>query len=208
MFFVSHFIKFIIMLNAVNILYVLNSKLSFLKGPSNQGAPLVVKSPLSSPVATQTSSILSSRIPRKTKLRLQVRHLRKQNKKQLSNLEIEDFNRMCDRFLTDPLAAIIKSHVQMKSKKPISRRYSLELKQFALALYFLSPRAYRYLAKILTLPNKRTLERLTSKLSCQPGLNNDAIFKALEIKIKSMIEKERHCIICIDEMAIKSNLFF
>ncbi|XP_030764863.1 uncharacterized protein LOC115889088 [Sitophilus oryzae] len=170
-----------------------------------------VEVPLISPTATtQTPSSLSSHTPRKLKLRAQVRNLRK--RKQIPKIQegedfsVEVFNVMCDKFLNAPLTELIKTHIKMKSKKPLGRRYSSELKQFALALYFLSPRAYRFLAKMLTLPDKRTLERLTAKLSCQHL--DQAIYDALEFKTKSMLEEDKHCILCIDEMSITTNLFF
>lgn len=166
--------------------------------------------PLLSPtIATQTPSFLSSGTPRKLKLRSKIKCLQRTKSKETQEQPfIEDFNNLCDKFLEKPLAQIIKAHVQLKHKKPISRRYSMEVKQFALALYFLSPKAYRYVSKMLTLPDKRTLERLTEKLECQPGLQNKSIYKALEIKLKTMTSKDRHCVLCIDEMSIKSNLYF
>lgn len=142
------------------------------------------------------------------KLRSRIKRLQKQTSKEEQDFAKEDFYVMCDKFLDNPLAEVIKTHVQMKSKQPKARRYSTTIKQFALALYFLSPRAYHFLANMLTLPDKRTLERLTAKLSCQPGLDNKAIYKVLEIKAKSMTEKDKHSTLCIDEMSIKSNLFF
>lgn len=121
---------------------------------------------------------------------------------------IDEFKKMCDMFLDSPLNELIKSHATLKGKRRISHRYSIEIKQFALTLYFLSPRAYNYLEKLLTLPTKRSLQRMTEQLLCKPGLKNKAIFKALELKTQTMLEQDKHCVICIDEMSLKSNMFY
>lgn len=49
---------------------------------------------------------------------------------------------------------------------------------------------------------------MTQMIACNPGLDNAPVYKALEIKVNTMLEQDRHCILCIDEMSIKSNLCF
>lgn len=177
-----------------------------------------ISPPLFSPTAsTQTPLQLSSNTPRKLVLKSKIRSLKKNDKQRRLFVEksqttesqkLSDFKKLCDLFLDAPLSGVIKSHVSLKGKKVISRRYSLEVKQFALTLNFLSPKAYSYLSKMLTLPTKRCLQRLTSQLPCKPGLDNQIIDKALEIKTKTMLDQDKHCILCIDEMSLKSNLFY
>lgn len=121
---------------------------------------------------------------------------------------LEDFNEICDKFLSSPLAQIVKAQAILKNKKPVARRYSREYKQFALTLYFLGPKAYSFMSKLLYLPSKRSLQNMTQKLLCKPGLENEPTFNALTIKVKTMLDLDKHCSLCIDEMAIKSNLFF
>ncbi|CAG9827175.1 unnamed protein product, partial [Diabrotica balteata] len=165
--------------------------------------------------ATQTPSKLSGGTPRKRKLRLKIKKLRASAKKAYaSSKQKEDhkslkiFFQMCDKFLNKSLAQIVKAQAILKTKCPKSRRYSDEYKQFALTLYFLGPRAYAFMERILYLPSKRSLQKITENLVCKPGLNNDQIFDALTLKVNTMLDQDKHCSICIDEMSIKSNLFF
>ncbi|KAJ8980024.1 hypothetical protein NQ317_019711 [Molorchus minor] len=58
-----------------------------------------------------------------------------------------DFYEICDKFLSSALAEIIKSQFVLKDKKPIARRYLAENKQFALIIYFLSPKTYLFLSE-------------------------------------------------------------
>ena len=122
--------------------------------------------------------------------------------------KLEDFNQICGKFLSEPLAKIVKEQAVLKHRRTLGRRYSGELKQFALTLYFLGPRAYSFISKLLYLPTVRTLQKITQKLVCKPGLANKAIFEALKIKVNKMLELDKHCAIVIDEMSIKSNLFY
>lgn len=164
---------------------------------------------------TQTPQALSASTPRKQKLRMKMRRLEKQDskmkclkRKREDHLTTQDFGRWCDKLLSPTLSEIIKTHIALKNKAPIARRYSDEMKKFALSLYFLSPKAYAYLSKLMTLPTKRTLQRKTEKFSFNPGLQNENVFKALETKVKTMMPLDRHCILCIDEISIKSDLFY
>lgn len=166
----------------------------------------------STSAATQTPLQLSSNSPRKRKMKNQLRSLKKSRETVLPKSDdecsIDKFKETCDMFLEGPLKELIKSHVTLKSKRRISHRYSAEIKQFSLMLYFLSPHAYNYISKLLTLPTKRSLQRMTEQLLCKPGFDNKAIFKALELKIQTMLEQEEHCVLCIDEMSLKSNMYY
>jgi hypothetical protein len=66
------------------------------------------------------------------------------------------------------------------SSTPTGRRYSDEVKEFALTLYFYSPKAYRYVRSIIPLPNQSLLRKWSSSVNCEPGFFKEAftaIFK-------------------------------
>lgn len=50
---------------------------------------------------------------------------------------------------------------------PTARRYSDEVKEFALTLYFYSPKAYRYVRSIIPLPNPSLLRKWSSSVNCE-----------------------------------------
>ncbi|KYM98250.1 THAP domain-containing protein 9 [Cyphomyrmex costatus] len=97
-------------------------------------------------------------------------------------------------------------NAQLKSKR--GRRYDLEFKKFALSIYFLSPRTYRELQQSIALPSVlRSLHLFTERWNILPG-TNDKIFEALKLKLNSLPLIERHCVLCADEMSLKSHLFY
>ena len=56
-----------------------------------------------------------------------------------------------------------------------ARRYSEELKSFAVTLHFYSAQAYNFLRKFLTLPDVSTIRRWSSSIGCEPGFLLDAL---------------------------------
>lgn len=155
----------------------------------------------------------------KTKLRAALKNLRKKNKRlEIKNATLkgsfsgksinkEEFINMCDTFLPDNISNFVKMQVVLADRKCRGERYTKAFKQFALTLYFLSPKCYRFLKKIFRLPSKCTLSLITRNWQYSPGINNN-LFEALKIKIKNFTEMERHVTLCIDEIQIKPFLFY
>ncbi|CAH1371516.1 unnamed protein product, partial [Tenebrio molitor] len=78
----------------------------------------------------------------------------------------------------------------LKDRPPTTRRYTEEYKQFALKLYFTSPKAYKLLQKSFILPNIRSLQRITQNMDFKVGFNG-FVFKAFQLKLNSLAEAER-----------------
>jgi hypothetical protein len=85
--------------------------------------------------------------------------------------------------------------------KPSGRRYSDEIKEFALTLYFYSPKAYKYVRSIIPLPNPSLIRKWSSSFKCEPGFIKEA-FKSLSQEIAcSPVNKD--CCLVIDAMSIR-----
>ncbi|XP_045483518.1 uncharacterized protein LOC123688837 [Harmonia axyridis] len=166
-----------------------------------------------SAIATQTSASLSSCSPRKQKLKLKVRTLQRKMRKlsegrEEENKSMDQFHEMCLRYLPQDLADFVRIQAELNMHKAKGRRYSAQYKKFALSLYFLGPRAYNFFKKLFLLPSIRSLERITKDILYRPGLDNDVSYEALKIKTISLLEQDRHCLLCIDEMSLKANRFY
>ncbi|KAF2902107.1 hypothetical protein ILUMI_04095 [Ignelater luminosus] len=74
-------------------------------------------------------------------------------------------------------------------------------------IYFLGPKVYKFLRKTLQLPSKSTLLRITRKWEINPGFN-DFIFSAIQIRVNTLGTLARDCVLCLDEMPLKTFLFY
>ena len=91
---------------------------------------------------------------------------------------------------------------QRNADKQAESRYSEEIKEFAISLYFYSPRAYKFARKSLNLPHPSTLRAWSSNIECDPGfLKNSLLYIEGQVN-----ENQQDCKIVIDEMAIKKQL--
>lgn len=162
--------------------------------------------------ATQTSSSITYNTPRKLQMRRTIKNLSRRlyrTSKSPAKPEVtaEDVGNFFDQHYSQNFSNFVKMQMSVLGKTPKGARYTNEYKQFALALYFSGPQAYKFLSKTLQLPSKSTLYRITSKWEISAGFN-DFIFNALKLKVDSLEDNAKDCVICVDEMSIKSNLFY
>ncbi|CAB3242046.1 unnamed protein product [Arctia plantaginis] len=89
---------------------------------------------------------------------------------------------------------------------PLEKKYSEELRKFALTLHFYSPKAYEFIRKTYNtcLPHTRTLSKWYQHIDAEPGFTKEA-FDTLKRKVKETV----HPVICaltLDEMSIRKCL--
>ena len=85
---------------------------------------------------------------------------------------------------------------------PSARRYSDEIKEFALTVYFYSPRTYRYIPSIIPLPNPSLVRKWSASLQCEPGFIKEA-FASLTQEVTNLPTKKDCCLV-LDAMGIRS----
>lgn len=213
----------------------LNLVINFMFVIGNTLSPCSLFESSSSSTATQTTQVnskqlgvftLSVNTPRKRKFRVEVRelitkcdkleqkveYLSQELVKKSSDINdfvtsVEHFYEVCDKHLPPNLSMVVKHYVQMSKRKPQGIRYSNTIKQLALTIYFYGPRAYTFLKTMLQLPSPRTLRRITEQIQVIPGLN-DILFEAMDFKINNLKNDAKECVLCIDEMSIKTHLYY
>lgn len=96
--------------------------------------------------------------------------------------------------------------IENSSKKPKGRRYTLEDKVLALALYKQSAAAYRSLSKIFALPSRKTVMKLLNRIPVKPGLHEE-VFSVLKAETKNFKNPlDKYCTLMFDEISIQPNL--
>jgi hypothetical protein len=78
---------------------------------------------------------------------------------------------------------VLLHKITNKNRSKFNYVYSDKMKEFALTLYFYSPKAYTYLREqSFGLPNPSTLRRWVSKFNCSPGFLNE-VFQFLKANV-------------------------
>lgn len=174
------------------------------------------------PSSTQTSARLSSRTPRKHKLRAHINVLEnkideqgREIEKQKEEIEIlqsmksapEQFLQTAQTLLSADLYNLVKNYTLNSSLPSQGRRYCDEVKQFASVTNYLSPAMYNHIKEPFLLPSTRTLTKITETWPSNPGIN-EICLSILKQKSEQLTNFSKHCVICLDEMSLKANLFY
>uniref|UniRef100_A0A146L106 Transposable element P transposase n=1 Tax=Lygus hesperus TaxID=30085 RepID=A0A146L106_LYGHE len=97
------------------------------------------------------------------------------------------------------------AQLKLFTKSKYGRRWTGEMKDFALSLYFHSPRCYRFLRKILFLPSRSTLKRFEARVPLNTGVHN-FIIDFFKKEVPKWPEEKKICTLVFDEVSIKKNL--
>ncbi|KAJ8916470.1 hypothetical protein NQ315_014688 [Exocentrus adspersus] len=94
--------------------------------------------------------------------------------------------------------------LQNSKKKSRGRRFSLEDKVLALALFKQCGSGYRLLSKIFALPSRKTIMKLLNRIPVRPGIC-EPIFDILKVEVKQFKNPlDKYCVLIFDEMSLKS----
>lgn len=99
------------------------------------------------------------------KCRMKLQSVIDSNKQLIDNYSIETTLRVCEKYCSPTFYMLVKSQIDNMHRKRQGYRYSNDIKQLALNIYFVSPKLYRMMQKSLSLPVSRTLRRITSRKS-------------------------------------------
>jgi len=163
----------------------------FFRSTSSIAMPKKKKSPTKEEL-DRTNKILKAKIKL---LQQKVRRLQRREKKILSKEETSEeqtkveskelilLKALGKKYLPEQFNILLSAQVDAQIRNKRGMRYDSEYKKFALSIYFLSPRTYKELKTRFTLPSVRTLQSFTQKWNIV-------------------------CILCADEMSLKSYLFY
>ncbi|KAG0437470.1 hypothetical protein HPB47_017434 [Ixodes persulcatus] len=124
--------------------------------------------------------------------------------KQLSRAELV---RNASKYLQKEALEIFRVQLYLQPLSKFGRRWPDSFKPFALNLFFHSPKAYKYLAKLLSLPSQRSLQTWLSDIVIEPGLIA-SVLDTVKKNMKDWPLKDRVCTLLFDEMSLKRNLYY
>ena len=96
--------------------------------------------------------------------------------------------------------------LQNAQRQKQGKRYTEAVKEFAITLYFYSPRAYNFVRDLLSLPHPSMIRKWSASIDCEPGFISEAIHSLAKI-IDSSPEK-KDCALMLDGMAIRKQVIY
>ncbi len=174
--------------------------------------PLLSQVPLVEPVKAKKTPCQYLKEVKRRKLRaLQQKLRRRENKaknmKQLINtlkkklfIKEEEAELLHNNF--DGLNLSLFNNAMKNNKAlPGGRRYTDEIKEFAVTIQYYSPKAYNFLRSIIPLPAPSLIKRWARSVDCEPGFITEAL-DILKSEIQDQPEKKDCCLV-FDAMAIR-----
>lgn len=102
------------------------------------------------------------------------------------------------------LANSFKNELSNRYRNFKGRRYSKEMKQFALTLLYYSPKAYKFCRSILSLPHPASIRNWISSVNAEPGFLNNVLTQLSKLNVE-----DKDCNLILDgmEWQLESKLF-
>ncbi|KAG8174808.1 hypothetical protein JTE90_002571 [Oedothorax gibbosus] len=110
--------------------------------------------------------------------------------------------------LTEDQYDFVCSQIRQAGRNEKGRRWTNKEKAFALNIYLHSPAAYKILRRRLHFPHKSTLRRFTLNVVKGAGFCPNLLKCLKTITKKMKDQRDRLCILCWDEMAVKEGLTY
>ncbi|KAF0755385.1 Uncharacterized protein FWK35_00009537 [Aphis craccivora] len=107
--------------------------------------------------------------------------------------------------MTASVSLFTRLQLRETNKSSHGHRFTIDEKMLSLSLYKRSPKCYRLLSKLFSLPSKRTLNTILTSVSIRTGICPHVI-NILKENVKKLKPAERYCSILFDEVCLSSGL--
>lgn len=105
-------------------------------------------------------------------------------------------------------AELLKNEINNSDSAPSRRRYTAEIRKFALTLHFYSAKAYEFLRSNLHLPHPATLRSWLSSRHCNVGILSEVLAFLKEKVLMEEYSHLRNVALIFDSMAIRKELLY
>lgn len=121
--------------------------------------------------------------------------------------EINSIIETSKAYLSESCHKLFVAQLKLSKVNKFGRRWPPHMKDFALSLYYHSPRTYRFLQRTLCLPSVRSLLSWQKRVTVKPGIDNN-VLASLKDYSCNLTDSNRVVVLMIDEMAVKENLHY
>ncbi|XP_043461559.1 uncharacterized protein LOC122507178 isoform X2 [Leptopilina heterotoma] len=129
------------------------------------------------------------------------------NDKQKTKVHLEKLIKETSSYLRKEAQILFETQLRLSQCKKSGRRYSDELKDLCLSMLYLSPRNYKLLRNICSLPSERTLREYQRRVPVSPGFNK-TIMSELKNQFKNQPIENKVVTLLFDEINLVSEIHY
>lgn len=108
--------------------------------------------------------------------------------------------------LNESQKIFVRMQLVNKNVKKKGHRFSTDEKLLCLAIYKNSPKCYKLLQKLFTMPSISTIRSILKLVKFGPGLNNNNVVTFLKHETSKWSDRRKYCSILFDEVALSSGV--
>ena len=110
-------------------------------------------------------------------------------------------------YLDPKILDFFKGQILSAVTSKSGRRYGVQERRFALAIYYHSPKTYRFLSSVFKLPSVSVLHSWLRNICIYAGWSKPSL-AALKMRARALPKEETLCGIVFDAMSIKESLHY
>lgn len=111
------------------------------------------------------------------------------------------------RLLPAKVFAFVRTQLRMSQRKCQGYRWTTQDKTFFLSLWHTSPKCYRLLCRVFSMPSVRTLQKNNQAVDFKTGFNNN-VLATMKKFMETIKPIDKLCAIITDEMSLKEALHY
>lgn len=140
-----------------------------------------------------------------SKLRSKVKQLRQTKVSRAGDKE--RVMKELQRLLPAKAFAFVRTQLRMSQRKCQGYRWTTQDKAFFLSLWHASPKCYRLLCRVFSMPSVRTLQKAIQAVDFKTGFNN-TVLATMKKAMETTKPIDKLCAIITDEMSLKEALHY
>lgn len=141
------------------------------------------------------------------KLKAKMREVNRLKKTRKAGVNKESVMKQLKKLLPAKSYAFVRTQIHMFQRKAHGFRWTTQDKAFFLSLLHASPKCYRLLFKVFSMPSVRTLQKLMKSIDLKPGFNHN-ILATMKKAMETTKPMDKVCAIITDEMSLKQAVHY
>ncbi|XP_073725539.1 uncharacterized protein [Misgurnus anguillicaudatus] len=141
------------------------------------------------------------------KLKAKKKEVNRLKKTRKAGINKESVMKQLKKLLPAKAYAFVSTQIRLSQQKARGFRWTSQDKAFFLSLLHASPKCYRLMFEVFSMPSVRTLLKLMKSIDFKPGFNHN-ILATMKAAMETTNPMDKVCAIITDEMSLKQAVHY